>query len=57
MQLFALAAFGPVGTAYRVSYALDLTTRGSGPTQVPGAHIVSWLNAVNTVCKGEIQEP
>jgi hypothetical protein len=56
-QVFALAAFGPVGTAYRVSYALDLTTRGNGPTQVPGAHIVSWLNAVNTVCKGEIQEP
>jgi hypothetical protein len=57
IQTFALAAYGPAGTAYRVSYALDLTTRGSGPTQVPGAHIVSWLNAVNTVCKGEIQEP
>jgi hypothetical protein len=57
IQTFALAAFGPVGTAYRISYALDLTTRGNGPTQVPGARIVSWLNATNTVCKGEIQEP
>jgi hypothetical protein len=56
-QLFTLAAFTPDGTAYRVSYALDLTERGGGPTQVPGQNIVSWLNAVNTVCSGEITEP
>jgi hypothetical protein len=56
-QLFTLAAFTPDGTAYRVSYALDLTARGGGPTQVPGQNIVSWLNAVNTVCSGEITEP
>jgi hypothetical protein len=54
---FSFAAFGPQGTAYRISYALDLTTRGNGPTQVPGANIVSWLNRVNTECTGEIQEP
>lgn len=55
-MLFSLAAFGPQGTAYRISYALDLTTRG-GPTQVPGTNIVSWLNRPNTDCIGEIQEP
>lgn len=53
---FTLAAFAPPGTAYRLSFALDLTQRGT-QTQVPGAHLVSWLNAVNTDCRGEIQEP
>ncbi len=56
-QTFTLAAFGPVGTAYRLSYAMDTSERGSGPTQVPGTNIVSWVNAVNTVCEGNIQEP
>jgi len=56
-QSFTLAAFGPLGTVSRVSYALDLTGRGNGPTQVPGRQIVSWLNQVNTVCTGEIKEP
>jgi hypothetical protein len=56
-QTFTLAAFGPVGTVYRLSYAMDSSERGSGPTQVPGANIVSWLSAVNTICTGEIQEP
>lgn len=56
-QTFTLAAFGPVGTVYRLSYAMDSSQRGSGPTQVPGTNIVSWLNAVNTICKGDIQEP
>jgi hypothetical protein len=56
-QTFTLVAFGPVGTVYRLSYAMGVTARGGGPTQVPGSNIVSWLNAVNTVCKGEIQEP
>ncbi len=56
-QTFTLAAFGPVGTVYRLSYAMDSSERGGGPTQVPGANIVSWLNAVNTICTGEIQEP
>ena len=40
-----------------VSYAMDATAREGGPTQVPGRNIVSWLNAVNTDCQGEIQEP
>ncbi len=56
-QTFTLVAFGPVGTVYRLSYAMDSSERGSGPTQVPGTNIVSWINAVNTICKGEIQEP
>jgi hypothetical protein len=56
-QTFTLAAFGPVGTVYRLSYAMDSSERGGGPTQVPGANIVSWLNVVNTICTGEIQEP
>ena len=56
-QLFTLAAFAPVGAVYRLSYALDSSQRGSGPTEVPGSNIVSWLNAVNTICKGEIKEP
>jgi hypothetical protein len=56
-QIFTLAAFGPIGTAYRLSYAMDSSQRGSGPTQVPGTNIVTWLNAVNTVCEGNIQEP
>lgn len=55
-RTFSLAAFAPLGTVYRLSFALDLTGRGT-QTQVPGAHIVSWLNAVNTDCRGEIQEP
>ncbi len=56
-QMFVLAAFGPAGTVSRVSYAMDSTARGGGPTQVPGANIVSWLNRANTECKGEIREP
>ncbi len=56
-QTFTLAAFGPAGAVNRLSYALDLTGRGTGPTQVPGRQIVNWLNQVNTVCKGEIKEP
>ena len=56
-QRFTLAAFGPVGTAYRLSYAMDSSQRGTGPTQVPGTNIVTWLNAINTVCEGSIQEP
>jgi hypothetical protein len=56
-QTFTLAAFGPVGTVYRLSYAMDSSERGSGPTQVPGTNIVSWINAVNTICQGEIGVP
>lgn len=55
-RTFSLAAFTPLGQAYRLTFALDLTTRGT-QTQVPGAHLVSWLNALNTDCRGEIQEP
>jgi hypothetical protein len=56
-HLFTLAAYGPAGTAYRLSYVLDTSVRGDGPTQVPGRNIVSWLNQVNSVCTGDIQEP
>ncbi|MCI0713742.1 MAG: hypothetical protein L0154_26525 [Chloroflexi bacterium] len=55
-----LAAFGPPGTAYKVSYALDGSQRGDdplAPTIVPGTNIVSWINAVNTICQGEIEQP
>jgi hypothetical protein len=31
-QNFTLAAFGPVGTAYRLSYAMDSSQRGGGPS-------------------------
>lgn len=57
-KVFTLAAYGPRGTAYRVSYVLDATARDDSlPTVVPGRHAVSWLNQVNTVCTGEIEEP
>lgn len=55
-RTFSLAAFAPLGTVYRLSFALDLTARGT-QTLVPGTHIVSWLNAHNTDCQGEIREP
>ena len=55
-RTFSLAAFAPLGTVYRLSFALDLTARGT-QTLVPGTHIVSWLNAFNTDCRGEIREP
>jgi hypothetical protein len=57
-KTFTLAAYGPRGTARRVSYVLDVTARGDGvPTVVPGQNVVSWLNEVNTICTGEIEEP
>lgn len=62
-QTFTVAAYGPVGTVYRISYVLDSTRRatpgqsGAAPTQVPGRNTVSWLNQVNTVCTGNIAEP
>jgi hypothetical protein len=62
-QTFTLAAYAPVGTIYRIGYVLDSTQRstpgqpGSAPTQVPGRNTISWLNQVNTVCKGDIKEP
>ena len=52
------AAYGPRGTARRISYALDASARdGLNPTIVPGRNIVSWINEVNTICTGEIEEP
>jgi hypothetical protein len=59
-KTFTLAAYGPRGTARRVSYVLDVTARDDGggiPTIVPGQNIVSWINEVNTICTGEIEEP
>lgn len=57
-KTFTLAAYGPRGTAHRISYALDTSARdGLNPTVVPGRNIVSWINEVNTICTGEIQEP
>ncbi len=57
-KTFTLAAYGPRGEARRVSYVLDVTARGGGvPTVVPGQNVVSWLNEVNTICTGEIEEP
>jgi hypothetical protein len=57
-KIFTLAAYGPRGTARRISYALDTSARdGVNPTAVPGRNIVSWINEVNTICTGEIEEP
>ncbi|MBI5957304.1 MAG: hypothetical protein HY866_01120 [Chloroflexi bacterium] len=57
-KTFTLAAYGSRGTAHRISYALDTSARdGLNPTIVPGRNIVSWINEVNTVCVGEIEEP
>lgn len=59
-KTFRLAAYGPHGTARRTAYVLDVTARddsGAIPTIVPGQNIVSWINEVNTVCTGEIEEP
>ncbi len=57
-QTFTLAAYGPRGTARRIAYVLDVTARdGAIPTIVPGQNIVSWINEVNTICTGEIEEP
>jgi hypothetical protein len=62
-QTFTVAAYGPVGTVYRIGYVLDSTQRatpgqsGAAPTHVPGRNIVSWLNQTNTVCTGNIVEP
>ena len=57
-RTFTLAAYGPRGTARRISYALDASARDRlNPTVVPGRNIVSWINEVNTICIGEIEEP
>jgi hypothetical protein len=57
-KTFTLAAYGPRGTTRRISYVLDVTSRGDGiPTVVPGQNIVSWINEVNTICTGDIAEP
>jgi hypothetical protein len=57
-KTFTLAAYGPRGTARRIAYVLDVTARQGGiPTIVPGQNIVSWINEVNTICTGEIEEP
>lgn len=58
-----LAAKGPQGSLYRVSWVMDASGRptpasGTGPTPiVAGDNIVSWINTVNTDCVGEIAEP
>jgi hypothetical protein len=57
-KTFTLAAYGPRGTARRISYALDASARdGLDPTVVPGRNIVSWINETNTICTGDIAEP
>jgi hypothetical protein len=58
-KTFVLAAYAPVGTVYKVSYALDASQRtgGTNPTVVPGSNIVSWINEVNTICSGDIAHP
>ncbi len=57
-KTFTLAAYGPRGTARRISYALDASAREDlNPTVVPGRNIVSWINETNTICTGEIEEP
>ncbi len=57
-KTFTLAAYGPRGTARRIAYVLDVTARGGTmPTIVPGQNVVSWINEVNTICTGEIEEP
>ncbi len=58
-----LAAKGPQGTLYRVSWVMDASGRPepanpAEPTPiVAGDNIVSWINEVNTDCVGEIAEP
>ncbi|MBC7294175.1 MAG: hypothetical protein H5T84_08785, partial [Thermoleophilia bacterium] len=57
-KTFTLAAYGPRGIARRIAYVLDVTARGGTmPTVVPGQNVVSWINEVNTICTGEIEEP
>ncbi|MBZ0307468.1 MAG: hypothetical protein K8I82_15475 [Anaerolineae bacterium] len=58
-----LAAKGPQGTPYRVSWAMDASGRptpvnpAAATPIVAGSNIVSWINAVNTDCVGELAEP
>ncbi|MBI5929045.1 MAG: hypothetical protein HY862_07040 [Chloroflexi bacterium] len=60
-RTFQLAAYGPVGTPFRIAYVMNASTRppvdGVQPTEVPGSNIVSWLNQANTECTGEIEPP
>jgi hypothetical protein len=56
-----LAAKGVAGDLYRVSWVMDASQRPDNagePTAIaPGSNIVSWINAVNTECVGEVIEP
>jgi hypothetical protein len=60
---FLMAAYGPLGQVRRIAFALDFSARPTpgdirpGPTQVAGRNVVTWLNEVNTVCQGDIQQP
>ena len=60
---FRLAAKGPQGTLYRVSWTMDASGRPTAsdttiPTPiVAGDNVVSWINTANTNCVGEIAEP
>ena len=60
-KTFVMAAYGPRGVPWKISYAMDSTRRDDdatpGPTAVPGSNIVSWLNQINTVCSGDIAPP
>lgn len=58
-----LAAFAPQLNAWRISWAMDPSQPPPSPlpgeTALPVAagNIVSWINAENTICSGEISEP
>ena len=61
-ETFVLAAYGPRGVVQKINYAMDATQRDAGagtpnPTTVPGSNIVSWVNAINTDCSGDIAVP
>lgn len=63
-QEFYMAAYGPVADVDRVTFAINFTQRptpGSSDrpplTQMPGDNGVTWINQVNTVCRGDITPP
>lgn len=57
-QTFTLAAYIPAGMPKRFTWTLDPTTRPTPATPgVPGSNLLVWMNAINTICAGDLAEP
>lgn len=58
-RTFRLAAYIPDGTPHRFTFALDPTTRPTPPAPdgMPGSNLLTWVNAPNPTCSGELAEP